>query len=228
MNLKKGDQGELVKLWQRFVGVPADGRFGDDTERATRMFQAIHNLREDGIVGPGTLAAAKEKGFTGELPAAEAQPAAFDWKWRLSKKGEDFIKGFEELRLVGYDDGYGYLTIAWGHLVQPGEPYRLGQRITLEEAQRLWEKDIEKYERQVNHLVRVPLKQGQYDALVSLCFNIGRGGFAKSTCLKLLNAGNYAAAAEQILVHNRSNGKVSKGLVRRRAAERAMFLEKGS
>ena len=71
----------------------------------------------------------------------------------------------------------------------------------------------------------VPLTQNQFDALVSLTYNIGSGAFNNSTLLKL-NKGDYQGAADQFLVWNKADGKVMKGLVRRREAERALFLKK--
>ena len=68
--------------------------------------------------------------------------------------------------------------------------------------------------------------QNQFDALVSLTYNIGENAFKKSTLLKMLNAGNYQGAADQFLVWNKSNGQVLNGLVRRRKTEREMFLKK--
>ncbi|KQD16250.1 lysozyme [Acinetobacter baumannii] len=72
----------------------------------------------------------------------------------------------------------------------------------------------------------MPLTQNQFDALVSLAYNIGSGAFKGSTLLKLLNKGDYKGAADQFLVWNKAGGKVMKGLVRRREAERALFLKK--
>ncbi|WP_312069487.1 lysozyme, partial [Acinetobacter sp.] len=78
----------------------------------------------------------------------------------------------------------------------------------------------------VNNLVKVPLSQNQFDALVSLTYNIGSTAFKNSTLLKKLNAKDYAGAADQFLRWNKGGGKVLKGLVRRREAERALFLKK--
>ncbi len=74
--------------------------------------------------------------------------------------------------------------------------------------------------------VTVPLNQNQFDALVSLTYNIGSGAFNNSTLLKKLNKGDYQGAADQFLVWNKAGGKVMKGLVRRREAEQALFLKK--
>ena len=71
--------------------------------------------------------------------------------------------------------------------------------------------------------VNVPLTQGQFDALVSLVFNIGAGQLQRSTLLRKLNAGDLAEAAEEFLRWNKSSGKVAEGLRRRRVAEMRVF-----
>lgn len=72
----------------------------------------------------------------------------------------------------------------------------------------------------------VPLSQNQFDALVSLVYNIGETAFSNSTLLKKLNAKDYQGAADQFPRWNKGGGQVLKGLVRRRADERDLFLKK--
>ena len=121
---------------------------------------------------------------------------------KTSEKGLTLIKSFETCSLVAYPDpgtGSEPFTIGWGHTgdVKPGD------KITQAEADRLLKKDIETAEKAVSKLVKVPLTQNQFDALVSLTFNIGAGkqGFAGSRLLRLLNEGNYPAAAEAMIVY---------------------------
>jgi lysozyme len=95
--------------------------------------------------------------------------------------------------------------------------------ITEDEAGDLLREDIQSSEDAVNRLVTVPITQGQYDALVSFVFNLGRGNLASSTLLRLLNSGDYTGAAEQFPRWNQAAGKVLQGLVTRRAAEARMF-----
>ena len=83
--------------------------------------------------------------------------------------------------------------------------------------------DLKKFESTVNSAVTVPINQNQFDALVSLAYNIGTGAFKESTLLKKLNLGDYKAAAAQFAVWNRGGGKVMQGLVNRRAVERKLF-----
>lgn len=82
--------------------------------------------------------------------------------------------------------------------------------------------DLKKFEAAVNK-VTVALNQNQFDALVSLTYNIGTGAFASSTLLKKLNAGDYKGAAAQFDVWNKAGGKRMQGLVNRRSTERKLF-----
>lgn len=142
----------------------------------------------------------------------------------LSKKGRKFIQNFEGLRLEAYLCPAGVWTIGYGHTA--GVVMR--QKISEKQADEFFDKDIKQFEDAVNSLVKVPLKQGQFDALVSFAFNLGIGSLRDSTLLRLLNSGNYTGAAEQFLVWNkiRKNGKLVRceGLTKRRQAEREMFF----
>lgn len=145
-----------------------------------------------------------------------------------SDQGIALIKQHEGLRLEAYPDaGYGWerATIGHGHTSAAGPPeVTKGMRITAAGADAILRSDLAKFERAVTSLVHVPLTQAQFDALVSFTFNVGPGNLSKSTLLRKLNRGDYQGAADQFSVWNKSNGKVLKGLVNRRAAERALFL----
>ncbi|HIE4459354.1 lysozyme [Acinetobacter nosocomialis] len=144
-----------------------------------------------------------------------------------SDVGVDLITGFEDTRTTSYDDGVGVWTIGTGTTVYPnGVKVKKGDICTLEQAKSYFKHDLAKFEKTVNELVTVPLTQNQFDALVSLTYNIGSGAFKNSTLLKKLNVKDYSGAADQFLVWNKAGGKVMKGLVRRREAERALFLKK--
>ncbi|MGE9796866.1 lysozyme [Acinetobacter baumannii] len=144
-----------------------------------------------------------------------------------SDVGVDLISGFEDTRFKAYDDGVGIWTIGTGTTVYPnGVKVKQGDTCTPEQAKAYFKHDLAKFEKTVNESVTVPLNQNQFDALVSLTYNIGSGAFNNSTLLKKLNKGDYQGAAEQFLVWNKADGKVMKGLVRRREAERALFLKK--
>lgn len=138
-------------------------------------------------------------------------------------KNIDKIKEHEGLRLQAYlptpNDVW---TIGYGHT---GTAHK-GMVITEERAEALLRQDIAWVEDAINKNVVVPLTQNQYDALASLVYNIGAGAFAKSTLLRMLNMGDYKGAADQFLRWDKQKGKTLKGLTRRRAEERDLFLEK--
>jgi len=158
------------------------------------------------------------------------------------------IKSFEGLpdgdpttvNLDAYLDPLGIWTIGWGHVVLwQGRPLKgadnkaLARRlypggISVGQAEALLRADLLDRSPSLLHLVQVPLDDGQFGALMSFAFNCGLANLGASTLLRLLNAGRYAAAAEQFLLWNkgRKNGVLVElpGLTRRRRAERAMFL----
>lgn len=144
-----------------------------------------------------------------------------------SRVGINLITSFEDLRLNAYDDGVGVWTIGIGTTIYPnGTKVKKGDTCTLDQAKSYFAHDLKRFEASVNNLVKVPLSQNQFDALVSLVYNIGQTAFSKSTLLKKLNAKDYVGAADEFPKWNRGGGKVMKGLVRRREAERALFLKK--
>lgn len=137
---------------------------------------------------------------------------------KLSAKGRRLIKGFESLSLTAYPDGDGH-SIGYGHLGADE-----GDVITLSEAEALFDADVLKYEASVNDTVSRPMTQDQYDAMVSLAYNVGTAGFAGSTVARLMNAGNVAGAADAFRMWRMSEGQVDPVLVERREDERAYFL----
>ncbi|EOQ73200.1 lysozyme [Acinetobacter lactucae] len=143
----------------------------------------------------------------------------------LSLEGINQICNFEGLRLKAYDDGTGVWSIGYGTTRYPnGSSVQKGDTCTLEQAKAYMQHDLKIFERAVNSAVKVPLKQTQFDALVSLTYNIGVGAFKKSTLLKKLNSGDYKGAANQFDVWVNAGGKRLAGLVRRRAVEKQLFL----
>lgn len=143
----------------------------------------------------------------------------------INREGLELIKRFEGLRLEAYQDVAGIWTIGYGH-IRTAKP---GMVITEQEAERLLKEDLRDAERAVSDLVKVKINENEFSALVSLVFNIGRGAFSRSTTLRKLNAGDHKGAADAIELWNKAtvSGKktVVQGLVRRRAAEKALFLK---
>lgn len=221
MILKKGNSGIAVAAWKDFLRsqgyAETDGDvFDDATDGQTRTWQRIMRLKDDGVVGPKTIDQAKQKGFTG-FPDDPKMPAG------PSKKCLDFIKSFEMEKLTVYNDGYGFPTVGIGHRVLPEDDLKLGDTITKERSAAFFERDIAEHSEPIRDLVKVSLTQGQFDALVSLVFNIGKQNFADSSLLARLNRGDYAGARERFDAWIKSNGKVSRGLQRRRDAEQEMW-----
>ena len=146
--------------------------------------------------------------------------AASTTEKRTSAKGINLIKEFEGFRARSYLCPANVLTIGYGHTktCQPG------QVISTIKGEELLKEDLVRFERAVNVLVKVPLTQNQFDALVSFAFNVGVGAFKKSTLLRLLNQGNYKQAADEFMRWVHGGGVKLAGLVRRRQAERNLFL----
>lgn len=138
---------------------------------------------------------------------------------QLDANGLAFIQQNEALKLNAYQDQAGVWTIGYGHT----EGVTPGMSITRDQALQFLAADTATAQSAVNSLVKVPLNQNQYNALVDFVFNEGTGHFANSTLLSLLNSGNYNAAAQQFSVWNIAAGKVNTGLVNRRTADFNLF-----
>ena len=145
---------------------------------------------------------------------------------KTSKAGLNLIKQFESFRAAPYLCSAGVPTIGYGTTVYPnGIKVKLSdQKITQQLAESFLQHHVNAIEKDVLSLVKVPLTQNQFDALVSFSYNVGLGAFRDSTLLKLLNAGDIDGASKQFERWNKAGGKVSNGLTRRRNAEKALFL----
>ena len=184
-------------------------------------------------------------------------PEMDDGPRKINAAGQSLIRRHESLELEAYPDpgsalgkacaqkglpmrryrevaGWNKLkadpwTIGWGHTAPDVFP---GKVISKDEADLLEHADLAYFEAGVTRLVKVPLTDNQFSALVSFAYNCGLDedediiaeGLGDSTLLKKLNAGDYAGAAEQFLVWTKSGGEVLPGLKKRRAAERELFL----
>lgn len=138
---------------------------------------------------------------------------------RTSKFGIALIKRFEGCRLEAYQCSAGIWTIGYGHT---GGVQR-GDSITQIEADELLAKDLLKFELGVCKLVKAPLNQNQFDALVSFAYNCGLHALKTSTLLRKIHTGNLSGAAEEFLRWNKAGGKVLAGLTTRREAEKTLF-----
>lgn len=151
----------------------------------------------------------------------------------ISAEGEDAIVQWEGEVLHPYDDFdpahriikpgdrvRGTLTAGVGHT---GPDVRPGMTVTRDQSRAWLRADLAASCAVVDQAVKVPLNDNQFAALVSFCFNVGADNFRKSTLLKKLNAGDYAAVPGELAKWVKSKGKTMPGLVNRRAQEAALF-----
>ncbi|NHB89589.1 lysozyme [Photorhabdus tasmaniensis] len=139
---------------------------------------------------------------------------------QISDKGLKALKRYEGCSLTAYRCPANVWTIGYGHTrgVKPGDA------ITDEQATQFLLEDLAPVYITIETNVKVPLTQGQFDALCSFIFNCGASAFVRSTLLKKLNAGDYRGAADELMRWNMAGGRVLPGLNARRASERSMFL----
>lgn len=145
---------------------------------------------------------------------------------QFSAAGMALLKKSEGFRGQVYQDVAGIPTIGYGHKVLPNESFPNG--IDEQKASEILAIDVQKAEQSVEHLVKVPLTQGQFDALVDFVFNLGSGRLASSTLLKKLNAGNYSEVAQQLLRWDHAGTEEVAGLKIRREAEAALWEQDSS
>lgn len=148
---------------------------------------------------------------------------------KTSENGKSLIKQFEGLRLESYlcpanvpTIGYGSTTYRENGIVKQ---VKLGMKITQAQAEKFLQEDLQRFEDAINSLVKVNISESQFDALVSLIYNIGIGSFKTSTLLKKINLGNFKEAADQFDRWVFANKVKLPGLVTRRAAEKKLFLK---
>lgn len=153
-------------------------------------------------------------------PSASS-PASFTSPRSISETGLTVLKHYEGCRLRAYRDAVGVWTIGYGDTENVTE----GMVINQQEAEDRLERRLDReFEPGVRAAITAAMRQEQFDAMVCLAYNIGVGAFANSTLVKLFNAGDIQLAADQFLRWDKAGGKSLKGLRRRRAAERALFL----
>ena len=137
----------------------------------------------------------------------------------IAKSTLDFITKEEGARNKAYKDSKGLWTIGVGHLIKSDEQHLITATLTDDQVEELLRSDLKWCSEAVESSVKVPLQQHQFDALYSLCFNIGGTNFAKSTVVKKINANDMQGAADAILMWNKP--AVLEG---RRKRERNLFL----
>jgi len=142
---------------------------------------------------------------------------------QTSIRGINIIKKFEGFSLKAYLCSSNNWTIGYGHT---GPDIKENSIISIEEANAFLLEDIKDFELNIKDCIKstIQLNQNQFDALVSLSFNIGKTAFKNSTLIKQLNKGEINKAANHFLDWVKIDGKTSKGLTKRRLEERTLFL----
>jgi lysozyme len=144
---------------------------------------------------------------------------------RMSDEGLALIKRFEGLRLVAYRDAVGVWTIGYGHTSMAGEPIvKPDLRISSDEADSILARDVDAFARGVRNLVTVNISDAQFSALVSFAYNVGLGAFKRSSVLAAVNAQQFDAVPRRLNLWSKAGGRILPGLVKRRAAEAALFI----
>ena len=141
----------------------------------------------------------------------------------VSQDGLALVRRFEGFSPTIYLCPAGYPTIGFGHVVQEQERARLAGVISKEDAESLLARDLETAERALLRLIKVPLTDGQFDALCDFAFNLGSGSLQRSTLRAKVNRGENADAPPEFLKWTRGGGRVLPGLVRRRQAEANLY-----
>lgn len=144
---------------------------------------------------------------------------------KINAAGLEIVKHFEGVRLKAYQDSVGVWTIGYGHTSAAGPPnVTPGLQISQAEAETILQRDLGVFERGVSGAVKVPINANQFSSLVSFAFNVGLGNLRSSTLLSKLNARDFTGAANEFTRWTFAGGQQLPGLVRRRNAERALFL----
>lgn len=149
---------------------------------------------------------------------------------RPNKETVDLVKEFEGLELEAYRDPVGIVTIGYGYTNRAGygPGVKMGDKWTAKQAEEMLAEGLQRFGNEIlPHFTRKPTPN-QFGAMLSLAYNIGTGAFRKSTCLRRFNAGDIEGAAEALTWFNKAGGKKLRGLVRRREAERALFMRENA
>ena len=145
---------------------------------------------------------------------------------RVSERSIRLIKHHEGVRSRPYRCAAGLWTVGVGHLIGDGKslPESWNRLFTKEEIDGLLKRDLRRFELGVHKMLpNMPLRQSEFDALVSFSFNLGLGCFQRSTIRQAMLRGDKKAAMESLVKYCRAGGKILKGLQTRRLDEKALF-----
>ena len=145
---------------------------------------------------------------------------------KVSKRGIELIKHFEGVRSRPYRCAANLYTVGVGHLIGDGKhlPDSWNRTFSQEEIDGILKSDLRRFELGVHKMLpNVPLRQHEFDAIISFCFNLGLGCFQRSTLRQALLRGDKKAAMESLVKYCRAGGKILRGLQIRRLDEKALF-----
>lgn len=138
--------------------------------------------------------------------------------YKMTLRGRQRLTDREGKILTAYLDSVAVWTIGVGHTGNAGAPIpKRGMKITAQECDEILMRDLVKYERLINNALKVPAEDHEFDAFVSITFNVE--AFAKSTAIRLFNAGDKAGCAKHIM-----DWKIPKEIIGRRTTEQSQFL----
>ena len=187
----------------------------DDIMQVQRLLRALgRDVSVDGIWGPASRAATSEA-LRGAAGASDIDPRAVA-----------LVKEFESFQPDAYQDPVGVWTIGYGTTAAAGVGIapKAGMMITEAEAEEYLRRGLDKFAALIRPKITRPTTPAEFGAMLSLAYNIGPTAFARSSVLRWFNAGDKDEAADAFRLWNRAGGRVLKGLVRRREAERDLFL----
>ena len=144
---------------------------------------------------------------------------------KVTDEGLSLIKRFEGFRATAYRCPSGVWTIGYGHTSQAGPPVVApGMLMSEPTAEKVLRADVEAFARGVAGELRRNISEARFSALVSFAYNVGLGGFRSSSVLRAVNAGDFDAVPRRLGLWVKGGGKPLPGLVKRRAAEAALFM----
>jgi lysozyme len=145
---------------------------------------------------------------------------------KVSERAIKLIKHHEGVRNRPYRCPANLYTVGVGHLIGDGKslPESWNRTFTNEEIDGILKSDLRRFELGVHKMLpNVPLRQCEFDAIISFCFNLGLGCFQRSTLRQALLRGDKKAAMESLVKYCRAGGKILRGLQIRRLDEKALF-----
>lgn len=205
------------------IKIKIDGEIRQTNTQSNVLLDSSGNAVVDSSGNPVTTTVVDP-----EVPLENTNSLKRASEFTPSSKCIELIKRFEGLRLSAYQDSVGVWTIGYGTTRINGVPVQSGMTITAAQAEQYLLSDLSTdFAPAVYKNTRALITQSMFDSLCSFTYNVGQGNLYKSTLLKDLNAGKYLDAASGFSQWNKAGGVVLEGLVKRRFAEKDLFLADG-